>query len=317
MFSAESYSPVPNQPSRYARAVTASKKVRWDIDVDVIRGRGFDVRQKFLPDGLSFAHELAFLTDAERRFFSQIQGRTYANIFGLVERFVNAKVLEVSKRHYFGDQVALEALVRFSDEELKHQELFRRVEALAARDLPPGYHFVLEPNEVASAVLAKSTWAVLALTCLIELFTQAHYRESIEPDPELSELFRDVFKFHWMEESQHAVLDELEWAAEDATLGTEERETGVGDLIDLVGAVDALLALQRDADADYFFERVGRELTSAEQARVRATLLAAYRYQYIFSGLERTRFPEILGSLISERQFERVVAALVPLKNAA
>lgn len=34
----------------------------------------------------------------------------------------------------------------------------------------------------ANAVLSKSTWAVLALTCHIELFTQEHYRESIEPD---------------------------------------------------------------------------------------------------------------------------------------
>jgi hypothetical protein len=55
---------------------------------------------------------------------SQIQGRTYANVFGLVERFINAKVLELSHDHWFGDQ--LEALVRFSDEELKHQALFRR-----------------------------------------------------------------------------------------------------------------------------------------------------------------------------------------------
>ena len=59
----------------------------------------------------------------ERRFVSQIQGRTYANIFGLVERFINAKVLELSHEHWFGDQVALEALVRFSDEELKHEQL--------------------------------------------------------------------------------------------------------------------------------------------------------------------------------------------------
>jgi hypothetical protein len=31
---------------------------------------------------------------------------------------------ELSHDHWFGDQVALEALVRFSDEELKHQALF-------------------------------------------------------------------------------------------------------------------------------------------------------------------------------------------------
>ncbi len=67
-----------------------------------------------------------------------------------------------------------------------------------------------DANAVAQAVLGASTWAVLALTLDIELFTQAHYRASIEPDANLSPLWKDVFLFHWREESQHAILDELE-----------------------------------------------------------------------------------------------------------
>ncbi len=167
---------------RYARCIQASKRVRWDIDADVIRGRTLDATQKFLPDGLSLVDRLSFLTPQERCFMSQVQGRTYANLFGLVERYINAKILEVSRDHWLGDQVALEALVRFSDEELKHQELFRRVEALAAATMPPGYKLTAEPNAVAQFVLGKSTWAVLGLTLDIELFSQAHYRSSIEPD---------------------------------------------------------------------------------------------------------------------------------------
>ena len=73
-------------------------------------------------------------------------------------------------------------------------------------------------------MLGKCTWAVLALTCHIELFTQAHYRASIDPDGELSELCKDVFLFHWKEESQHAILDELEWRREDAKLTPAERD---------------------------------------------------------------------------------------------
>ena len=69
-----------------------------------------------------------------------MQGRTYAYIFGLVERFIGAKVLELSGQHWLGDQVALEALVRFSDEELKHQELFRRIEVMLERGMPAGLH---------------------------------------------------------------------------------------------------------------------------------------------------------------------------------
>jgi hypothetical protein len=34
-------------------------------------------------------------------------------------------------------------------------------------------------------VLSKSTWAVLGLIYQIELFTQTHYKESIEPDENL------------------------------------------------------------------------------------------------------------------------------------
>src|SRR5690606_12902865 len=152
------------------RCIDASRRIRWDIDRDVIRGRALSCAQKFLPDGLSRVGELGFLDAAERCFMSQVQGRTYANLFGLVERFINAKVLEISRDHWLGDQTALEALVRFSDEELKHQELFRRIESLMAERMPAGYVLTADPNAVAEFVLGKSTWAVLALTCHIEIF---------------------------------------------------------------------------------------------------------------------------------------------------
>ena len=211
---------------RYAKCVENSKRMRFDIDRDVIRGRAFDFTQKFLPDGLSKVDRLTFLSEREKRLLSQIQGRSYANIFGLVERFIAAKVLEVSRDHWLGDQTALEALVRFGDEELKHQEMFRRIESMIAAGMPDGYAFLPDPNAVASVVLGKSTWSVLALTCHIELFVLAHYRESIDPDPNLSALWKDVFLYHWREESQHAILDELEWAREDARLGDAGTRSG-------------------------------------------------------------------------------------------
>ena len=217
--------------SRYARCIQSSKRVYWDIDEDVIRGRRFDAAHKFLPDGLSLADAFTTLSPDERRFVSQIQGRTYANIFGLVERFINAKILDLGRDHALGDQEAVEALVRFSDEELKHQALFRRIDAMVGEVLPDGYRFDADPNVVARAVLAKSNWAVLTLTLHIELFTQLHYRRSIDPDSELSGLFKDVFLYHWKEECQHAVLDELELVRHDATLSAEERDRGVDEFM--------------------------------------------------------------------------------------
>jgi hypothetical protein len=297
----------------YLRAVTASKRARWDLERDVLQNRALDREHKYLPDGLSLAHTLEFLSESERRFMSQVQGRSYANIFGLVERFIAAKVLELGQGYWLGDQVALEALVRFSDEELKHQELFRRIEVLAADGMPAGYRFLPEPNQVARVVLARSTWAVLALTCHIELFTLAHYKQSIEPDTGLSPLFKDVLLHHWMEESQHAMLDELEWRREDAQVTEAVRSEGVSDFIALVSAVDGILQQQSAADADYFVMNLERPLSQTEREQVSQTFLRAYRYQYIGSGVELTRFPEILFGLVNEADAERIKSALGPL----
>jgi len=297
----------------YAKCIAASKRVRWEIDRDVLRGRRFDTGKKFLPDGLSRVNELTFLTRDEKRLLSQIQGRTYANMFGLVERFICAKTMEVSRDHTLGDQVALEALVRFSDEEIKHQELFRRLEVMAGGQMPHGYTFVPDPNAVAEAVLGKSTWAVLALTLHIELFTQVHYKESIDPDAELSELWKDVFLFHWKEESQHAVMDELEWVREDAKLTDAERDRAVTDLIELVGAVDGILQAQAARDADHFTATCGRSPSDAETAAIHASVLRAYRWQYIVSGVQVPRFGQALAGLITTAQAERIHTALAPL----
>jgi len=298
--------------NRYAVAIDASKRVRWEIDRDVIRGREFDFSRKFLPDSLALIERFGHLNAEGRRLASQIQGRTYANMFGLVERFIGAKILEVSREHWLGDQKALEALVRFTDEELKHQELFRRLEAMMAAQMPAGYAFIPEPNGVANAVLGKSTWSVLGLTCLIELFTQAHYRASIEPDGKLSELWKDVFLFHWREEAQHAILDELEWRREHAKLDAAARDRSVDDLIALAGAVDGLLQIQAKSDAEYFSAIAGMR-PAQEVERTREAFLAAYRWQYIVSGVQEPRFGAILASLTTMAQRERIGAALTPI----
>jgi hypothetical protein len=301
---------------RYAKTIEVSKRIRWDIDRDVIRGRQFDPSHKFLPDDLVLAPRMRFLHGTEALLMNQVQGRTYANMFGLVERYIGAKMLEVSRDHWFGDQVALEAIVRFTDEELKHQALFRRIEAMMAAQMPGGYAFLPQPNEVADFVLGKSTWAVLGLTCHIEIFTQVHYRTSVEPDAAMSPLFKDILFYHWREESQHAIIDELEWRREDAKLTPAERDAAVDDLIALVAGVDGILQVQARSDASYFAAVCGRAMTDAERAQVESHFLAAYRWQYIVSGAQEPRFTDILQDLVTPAQMQRIGAALAPLVEA-
>jgi hypothetical protein len=303
---------ISDSSERYARCIQTSKRVRWDIDKDVIRGRNFDTAHKFLPDGLSLADAFTTLSADEKPFVSQIQGRTYANIFGLVERFINAKVLELSEDHWFGDQVALEALVRFQRRGAKTpgpvSPCRRDGRRCSARRLS------LRRRSQRPCCSWQSTWAVLALTLDVELFTQLHYRQSIDVDPQLSELFKDVFLFHWREESQHAILDELEWVRHDAGLTAEQRDSAVGEFIELVAAVDGILQAQAKADGGYFTTTCGRAVHEAEARAIEAAFLKAYRWQYIHSGAQHPHFGKVLSSLITEKQGQRIQRAPATLQ---
>jgi hypothetical protein len=303
----------PIKSNDYAKCIEVSKRVRWDIDNDVIRGRQFDFSQKFLPDGISQIDRLDFLTKEQKVLLSQVQGRTYANMFGFVERFITAKVLEVTRAHWLGDQVALEALVRFTDEELKHQALFRRIEKMMADGMAPGYQFLADPDEVAAAVLEKSTWAVLALILEIELFTQEHYKQSIEPEENLSDLYKDVFLFHWKEETTHAIMDELEWPRENKKLTPAQRDQAIDEVIELVAAVDGILQTQCAADIDYFIKLCDGSFNEDEIKRLKDGVLSAYRWQYIFSGVEHPRFQKLFIDLTTEDQRQRINTALASL----
>lgn len=298
---------------RYARCIKASKRVRWDIEADVFRGRTFDFNRKFLPDGLTKVHDLTFLNPVEKKLMSHVQGRTYAYMFGLVERYISAKVLELANHNRLGDQVMLEGLVRFSDEELKHQELFRRIEMAIGAKMPGGYVQVADPTDIARSVLAKCSWAVLALTCHVELFTQVHYRESIERDEELSDLYRDVFRYHWLEECQHAVMDEIEWSREDRRLTEEQRDKGVSDFIELIKTLDRVLQAQAAADAGYFMRLCERTFDELQQRALREGVLRAYRWQYIVSGLQHPHFEKLLKGMLSEAQMRRLHTALASI----
>jgi hypothetical protein len=156
----------------------------------------------------------------------------------------------------------------------------------------------------------------MALTLDIELFVQAHYRASIAVQDDICPLWKDVFLFHWREESQHAILDELEFAAEDRKLDAQQRFAAVDDLIGLVGAVDGILQAQAAADARYFMRCTSSAFTPQQAAQVHDKVLKAYRWQYIVSGVMEPRFRKILFATTDEAQALKIQNALAPLTYA-
>jgi hypothetical protein len=119
--------------------------------------------------------------------------------------------------------------------------------------------------------------------------------------------------FHWKEESQHALLDELEWRRADAALAPAARDAAVDEFIALVGAVDGILQAQAAADVAYFSRVAAGRYDAGHLDAIGACVLRAYRWQYILSGAQNPRFTEILGELITSEQGQRIGRALAPL----
>jgi hypothetical protein len=70
-------------------------------------------------------------------------------------------------------------------------------------------------------------------------------------------------------------------------------------VIELVGAVDEFLQAQSKLDVEYFLSIASRSFGPEEIDRMKSVLLKAYRWQYIFSGVENPRFTKFLGSLVT------------------
>ena len=244
--------------------------------------RFLDTGCKFLPDRLSLIDGFDGLSPAERRLVSQIQGRTYARMFGRL---------------------------------LADQAPFRQLDAMMADCMPGGYRFVPEPDVVAAVVRSRSAWSVLALTCLIELLMRSHGRQSSGADAQIDPLWNDALRSQWRKASGHARLDELAWKREDERLDPSARDRAVGDLIVLVGMIDGILQAQARADAKYFAAASGRRVDANEQSRIDAALLNSYRWQYILSGVQMPHFSALLTGMLDAEQHGRVAAALAPLSD--
>ena len=283
----------------YQDCLDKSKKVAWKEE-DVFAGKTFDFSKRFLPNRLSGVDDIACLNQDERRRLNQIMGNAYCHIFAFVEEFIIPMVTEEALKNTYGDEVRLRSLLRFAEEELKHQELFRRSMALFDQGFGTECGLIPGREDVAKVVLGKSRLAVLYLTTVIEWFTQLHYVEHVRDASGLDALFRDLLRFHWMEEAQHAKLDTLliNEIAEKATL--EEREAAIDELLELGGAIDGLLSQQIRLNIETLEKATGRRFTDAEKEEIKTKTQRAWRWTFLVSGLEHPNFVKLVNELTAE-----------------
>jgi hypothetical protein len=293
---------------RYDTCLEGSVKSAWTVD-DCFQGRDFDFAKPFLPDRIAGVRGIGCLSDDEKRMLNQIRGNSYCHIFAFVEEYIVPLVLDCARGDVFGDEARLWSLVRFAEEEVKHQQMLRRASEQFEAGFGVSCGLVPGREAVADAVLGTPPLTALLLTSMIEWFTQLHYVEHVRDTEELDELFRDILRFHWIDESRHARMDSLLMDEIAAELTPDERERAVDELLELGGAVDGLLAQQMELDLDALERASGRTFTDDERTEIRTHQQRSYRWTSLVSGLEHPTFVRIVGELTTTGQRKLVGAA--------
>lgn len=285
-----------NHDYTYQACLSGSIRNAWTVE-DCFRGRDFDFAKSFLPDRIAGVGCISCLSDDEKRMLNQIRGNAYCHIFAFVEEFIVPMVIHHACDDVFGNETRLWSLLRFAEEEVKHQEMLGQACAQFEAGFSVSCGLIPGREQVAEVVLGTSPLTALLLTTMIEWFTQLHYVEYVRDQAELDEVFRDILRFHWIDESRHARMDSLLIAEIAPDLSAEQKDQAVDQLLELGSAVDGLLAQQVELDLEALERAAGRVFRDDERDEIRTRQRHAYRWTFLVSGLEHPKFVDIVEEL--------------------
>ena len=266
------------QGLEYAAIVAASEQVAWTVDA-IFGDRRFDASKPIVPASWVRTQTLEFLTAQDQLTLNHCRAFSYAHLNGNYEEFIPLHLTGIIQQHWHDDRAHLRALLRFGEEEMKHQQLFRRTETVleASCGHPFGRHFddhKVRVTELTHAVLAYPPLPRFLLLLAFEFGTRRHYVESIQGQTEGNGdlLYVDVLKAHWLEENQHVKSDMLEIAQLAGVLGPEELSVAFDQVKGLGALVDATFVGQVDQEIDTLQQVTDHTLAEAEVTTLRDTL---------------------------------------------
>jgi len=290
----------------YPSIVATSEKVAWTVD-DIFRDRRFDATRRTVPSSWVRAEHLSFLDDRERRTLSHIRAFSYVHMFGNYEEFIPVHLASIAQQDWHADRTHLRALLRFAEEELKHQQLFRRAEAVLEASCGHAFGRYFDQNktrviEFCRAVQAYPPLPRLLLLTAFEWGSQRHYVESVrDQSPERSDpLYVDILKYHWTEENQHTKVDVLEIAKLARTMSPAELTAAFEGMQALAGLVAETFVGQVDQELATFLTVTGRTLAADETEALRAALLRSMEAIWAEVAITHPSFKQVALELSTE-----------------
>jgi hypothetical protein len=164
----------------YAAVVAASERVAWRVG-EIFDGRTFDPSEAIVPASWTGTQHLAFLDARAQRTLNHCRAFSYVHLLGHFEEFAPVHLSNVIRDTRHDDRAQLRALMRFGDEELKHQQLFREAERVLDESCGHAFGRWFEADKtrlaaMTSQILEHDPLAIYLMVLALEWGTQRHQR---------------------------------------------------------------------------------------------------------------------------------------------
>jgi hypothetical protein len=288
----------------YAAIVATSERVAWAVD-EIFHDRRFDTAKRIVPDSWVRTQHVAFLNEREQRTLNHLRAFSYFHLFGNYEEFIPIHLTELARQDWHADRAHLRALLRFGEEEIKHQQLFLRAEAVLEESCGHGFGRYFDKDRLAVFTAAMLAYAPLPRSLILlalEWGSQRHFVDSVRDhsgdssDP----LYVDILKYHWMEENQHTKTGVLEIAQLAHTLSPDEINEAFDQVQGIAGLVDQTFIGQVDQELATFQTVTGRTLAEAEATALSEALYRSMRAIWAEVALTHPNFQRVALELSKE-----------------
>ena len=289
----------------YDTIVATSGKVAWTVAAVV--DWQFDATKAIVPPAWTGVDDLTFLDGEQRRVLNQCRAFSYVHLLGNYEDFIPHH-LDGGFRRARGDHRArLRALLRFEEEELKHQDLFRAVETLLEQACEYSFDRYFDEHgarlmEFSEAVLSYPALARSLTLLALELGTQRVYVESIHEAGTggRASLYSRVLRAHWVEEAQHTKCGMLEIAALACESDAGALRAAVEQVAAIGALVDATIAGQASAEIATLQRVTGCSFNADQQEHLHRTLHRSLAALVTGVALAHPRFAAVAVELSKE-----------------
>jgi hypothetical protein len=296
-----------NNLREYQHLLATAERIDWRLDDVLAPDATFDFTRPFLPEALACTAPLTFLDARERLVLNHVRAASYLGLFGVIEEMILPFLVEHVRKTTLESLTTVRALLQFASEETKHIALFRRFRETFERGFRRPCGLVGPASDFAAAVLAHPPLSVALAILHIEWMTQRHWIDAVHDDSSLEPAFVRLLRYHWMEEAQHAKLDDLIAREIAATMDEQSISRAVQGYASIIEILDGALGEQMSLDLVSFQNATGRLLDQDEHASYRIVSRKATRAGFLVAGMTHPQFLSTITSIDSYAP-ERIAA---------